>query len=146
MIDDLALIATSLQAGSLLMGTVGLRGALVGIDPGAQVRVRQQLILALRRVMPAVMRASVLTSGLAAVHSRSQPEQDLAVLGFVLCVMVFGITLAVHSPLNRVFLTWQGDSLPPNFQQLIDRWNRWDSIRAAVAAAALLSIAFSMAR
>jgi len=74
--------------------------------------------------MPIVMVGSILTSGLAAFGGDRRPKQVLAVFGFVLCLGVFGITLAVHSPLNRVFLTWRTDSLPPNFQYLIDRWNR----------------------
>ena len=146
MIEGLSLMTTSLLTGSLLIGTLGLRSALAGIDTGMELRVRQQMIRALWQVMPVVMAASVLTSGLAALHGRSQPAQGLAALGFVLCAAVFGIILTVHSPLNQIFLTWRVDSLPPNFQFHLDRWNRWDSIRAAVATAALLSITFSIMR
>jgi uncharacterized membrane protein len=145
MIDCLSLAVTSLMAGSLLMGTLGLRSALMGIDTGTELGIRQKMIRSLRRVMPIVMAASILTSGVAAFAGHSQLQQVLAVLGFALCLGVFGITLAVHSPLNRIFLTWRTDSLPPNFQHLLDRWNRWDSIRAMVAAAAFLSIALSVA-
>jgi uncharacterized membrane protein len=145
MIDCLSLAVTSLMAGSLLMGTLGLRSALVGIDTGIELGIRQKMIRSLRRVMPIVMAASILTSGIAAFAGHSQLQQVLAVLAFALCLGVFGITLAVHSPLNRIFLTWRTDSLPPNFQHLLDRWNRWDSIRAMVAAAAFLSIALSVA-
>jgi uncharacterized membrane protein len=145
-IDDINLMMTSLLVGSLLMGTVGLRSALAGIDIGTEMRVRGQIIRALRPVMPFVMAACLLTSGLAGWQGSSQPKQALAVIGFALCVAVFGITLTVHSPLNRMFLTWREDSLPSNAQHLFDRWNRWDSIRAVVATAALLSIALSMVR
>jgi uncharacterized membrane protein len=134
------------MAGSLLMGTVGLRSALAGIDIGTEIGVRQRMIRSLRRVMPIVMVVSILTSGVAAFEDDRQLRQVPAAFGFVLCLGAFGITLAVHSPLNRLFLTWRTDSLPPNFQYLLDRWNRWDSIRAVVAVAALFSIALSVMR
>ena len=146
MIADLSLMVTSLLVGSLLMGTIGLRCAVEGLDTGTEVHVRQQIIGALRRVMPVLMTACILTTGLAACQSGGQPKQGLAVLGFTLCVAVFAITLSVHSPLNRVFLTWHEVSPPPNAQHMFDRWNRWDSIRAAVATAALFSMAFAVMR
>jgi len=146
MIADLSLMMTSLLAGSLLMGTIGLRSAVAGIDIGTELRVRQRMIGALRRVMPLVMTACVLTSGLAAWQSSGQPKRGFAVLAFTLCVAVFAITLTVHSPLNRTFLTWCEVSSPPNAQHMFDRWNRWDSIRAAVTTAALVSMAFAVVR
>ena len=83
------------MAGSLVMGTLGLRSALAGIDTGTEVGVRQRMIRSLRRVMPIVMVGSILTSGLAAFGGDRQPKQVLGVFGFVLCLGVFGITLAV---------------------------------------------------
>jgi hypothetical protein len=132
----LALLLTGMTAGTLTMGTFGLRPAVSKFDPEMAVIVRQRLIGNLRRPMPVLMIATVGASAFDAWdHRLAVPS----VVGTALAATVLGITVAVHSPLNRQFLNWQPGNLPPMSTALLARWNRWDSVRVLVALAAFLS-------
>jgi hypothetical protein len=74
---DIAVILTGLLASSLLMGTLGLRRALTGMGLSFDVELRQRMVRALRRIMPLLMRAAVVATGLTTCF-RETPDSRLA--------------------------------------------------------------------
>jgi hypothetical protein len=138
----LSVILTGLLAGSLFMGTFGVKRAVAQLDDPAALRVRHNLIRSLRVVMPILMVLTVGSSiGEAAISFGA--ARSSAMVGAGAALAVLAVTLSVHSPLNRVFLRWRPEAIPANGQALVGRWNRWDSIRFVLAVAAFVAIAYA---
>jgi hypothetical protein len=139
----LTLVFTGLLAGSLFMGTFGVKRAVAQLDAPSALRVRHNLIRSLRVLMPILM---ILTVGstIGEAVLRSASERFAAIVGAVAAVAVLAVTLSVHSPLNRVFLRWTPEGIPANGPALIVRWNFWDSVRVGLALAAFVATAYSV--
>jgi hypothetical protein len=134
----LDVVPTGLLAGSLCMGTLGVRRAVAQLDDATALRVRHHLIRSLRLVMPLLMLLTVGSTFAVAVFGCNRARYpDVVAAGAALAVLV--ISISVHSPLNRRFLRWSPETVPANGPALIARWNRWDSIRAGFALLAFLA-------
>jgi Domain of unknown function (DUF1772) len=139
----LSVILTGLLAGSLCMGTFGVRRAVAQLDDAAALRVRHNLIRTLRIAMPILMSLTV-GSTIGGAAFSSGRARYWAMVGAGAALAVLAISLSVHSPLNRVFLRWSPEAIPANGSALIGRWNRWDSVRVGLALLAFASTAYGV--
>ena len=130
----LSVIVTGLLAGSLFMGTFGVKRAVRQLD-APELRLRHALIRALRVLMPALMLLTLAATIGEAVISAGAAGHAAGV-GAAAALVVLLISLSVHSPLNRVFPRWSPEAIPANASALISRWNRWDAVRVGFALAA----------
>jgi uncharacterized membrane protein len=62
---------------------------------------------------------------------------SLYVAAFVLFIVALVVTVLVEVPLVKEIVTWTVDTLPPNWQQLRDRWVRFHIIRVVAGLASL---------
>ena len=63
---------------------------------------------------------------------------SLYVAAFVLFIVALVVTVLVEVPLVKEIVTWTVDTLPPNWQQLRDRWVRFHIIRVVAGLASLV--------
>lgn len=117
-----------------------MRRAVARLDDAVALGIRHNLIRSLRVVMPILMLLTV-GSTLAEAIISPAPARFSAALGAGATLAVLIVTLSVHSPLNRVFLRWQPETMPANGSALIARWNRWDSVRVCLALLAFAATA-----
>ena len=63
---------------------------------------------------------------------------SLYVAAFVLFIVALVVTVLVEVPIVKEIVTWTVDTLPPNWQQLRDRWVRFHIIRVVAGLASLV--------
>lgn len=126
--------STGIAAGAFLMGTLGVRPAAERLDRSEQTLFRHQLIRRLSKLMPPLMLLPVVTSCI--LLPLSPGNWPVPTAGCLFSVVTFGITLIVHAPLNRRFLEWSPDALPPDWETYVRKWDRADSVRLVLATGA----------
>ena len=143
---DLGLLVrflTGLLAGEELAICVGVRKAISTLEPSADLRLRQALILRLRALVPAILVPTILALGAVLALEGARPGLLArgvaagAMLAFVL------VTFLGTVPINQAVLGWDPDAPPPGWRERIARWERLDVARcvAAVVAFAALTVA-----
>ena len=105
--------STGIAAGAFLMGTLAVRPAAGRLDASEHVLFRHQLIQRLSKLMPPLMLLPVVTSCI--LLPLSPGNWPVQTAGCLFSVVTFGITLIVHAPLNRRFMQWSPDALPPDW-------------------------------
>jgi len=132
---------TGLIAGAFLMGTLGVRFAAGRLDASEHVLFRHQLIHRLSKLMPPLMLLTVVTSCI--LLPLSPGDWPVQTTGCFVSVATFGITLIVHAPLNRRFMQWSPNALPPDWETYVRRWDRADSVRLILATSAFVCAVLS---
>ena len=99
----------------------------------AHLRLRQGLIRRLRILVPVIIAALFITGILVLAFDWANPMTMLRCAGFgaLLCFMV--VTVEGTVPINQAVLDWDVTAPPDNWNQMIDRWDRLDSIRTVLA-------------
>ena len=125
------------------MGTFAVHPAAGRLDAAAHLRLRQELIRRVSKLMPPIMFLPVVTSIGAMTLCRTSVLWVLDALGLALSLTTIGITGAINAPLNRRFAGWLPGALPRDWQSDVDRWNVAHSARTATAVAAFLCAIFA---
>ena len=156
----LDVFGNGIVAGAFFFGGGAVHPAAERLDPSAQVLLRQELIRRLARYMlpfmslpivtaPAAMMLSkaprstarslpIVTAPAAMMLCQSRVRWVLDAVGLVLSLATVGITVAVNAPLNRRFVLWSADAVPPDWQKHIGRWNAGHVARMTTALAAFV--------
>jgi uncharacterized membrane protein len=133
--------STGLVAGAFLMGKLAVRSAAGQPDASEHVLFRHQLIQRLSKLMPPLMLVPVVTSFI--LLPLSPGNWPVQTAGWLFSVATFGITLTVHAPLNRRFMQWPPNALPPDWETYVGKWDRADSVRLVLATSAFVCAVLS---
>ena len=127
------LFFSGLLAGEEVAMRFGIRGPLRRLGQDAHIELRQALIRTLRVLVPLVFALALGTGTAAAIVDLSGPTISLRTTGIVALLLFIGVTLAGTVPINQAVLTWSPTTAPDNWQTMIDRWERLDTIRTMLA-------------
>lgn len=119
---------------------LGLSRSITDFNADVFLAVGRRFIRNLAPVMPVLMPAAILSIVPVLVMSyQGRPRAFYATLaGFALFVVALLVTLIVEVPIDNRIKTWTVATLPENWRQLRDRWERFHFVRTAASVAGLL--------
>ncbi|OLB33991.1 MAG: hypothetical protein AUH01_01590 [Acidobacteria bacterium 13_2_20CM_56_17] len=123
---------------------LGLSLSIATFKPEVFLAIGHRMIGNLAPVMPFLMPAATLSIIPVLVLSFNQHQQTfyLTLAGFLLFIAALLVTLIVEVPIDNQIKTWTIATLPNNWEQLRDPWEKSHVIRtASIAGLALLLIA-----
>ena len=128
------LFFAGLLAGEEVTVRVGIRAPLRALDARPHIELRQALIRTLRVLVPSIF-ALALASGIAATIAGwgGSPSAAPRVAGVIALMLFIAVTLFATVPINQAVLTWSPGAPPADWQIVIDRWERLDTVRTALA-------------
>jgi hypothetical protein len=129
------ILLLSLITGVFWATWLGLSRSMASLSPQTFIEVGHAMIGNLGTIMAILMPAAMLaTLPVLNLLYRRRVEGFYATLaGFVLFVIALLITLLVEVPLDLQFEQWTVSTLPPNWQQLRDRWEWYHFLRSWIA-------------
>jgi hypothetical protein len=129
------ILLLSLITGVFWAMWLGLSRSMASLSPQTFIEVGHAMIGNLGTIMAILMPAAMLaTLPVLNLLYRRRVEGFYATLaGFVLFVIALLITLLVEVPLDLQFEQWTVSTLPPNWQQLRDRWEWYHFLRSWIA-------------
>lgn len=139
------LFFAGILAGEELTVRFGVRGPLASLADKPHIEFRQALILRLRVLVPIIF-ALALVSGIAVtVANGFDSGFGLRCAGLLALVAFILVTLFGTVPINAAALYWNPVAPPANWQQLVQRWERLDDVRCAMALLAFALFLIGMA-
>jgi uncharacterized membrane protein len=139
------LFCVGILAGEEFIIRYGVRAPIASLDEKPHIQVRQALIRTLRILVPAIF-ALTLTSGIGLTIANGFDHMFGIRLAGVLALLTFiGITLGGTVPLNKAVLTWEPAAPPSNWQTVVNKWERLDTVRCWAAIAAFVLFLSAMA-
>jgi uncharacterized membrane protein len=124
---------------------LGLSRSIATFQPEVFLAVGHRMIRNLAPIMPFLMPAAMLSLAPVLVLSYSERPQTfyLNLAALALFIVALLITLIVEVPIDNQIMKWTAATLPPNWQQLRNRWETFHVIRtfASIAGLALVLIA-----
>ncbi len=130
--EDTALMTSGILAGAFVLGRYGLRPATTQLPVQTHVAVRQALIRSLHLLMPRLMVATIGSSFMAAIAARGSTARRI---GLASAVLPLVLTRFGNVPLNDQMLTWTPAAPPSDWRSVVDRWDRFDTLRTLAAIA-----------
>ena len=124
----------------------GVRAPLSLLEQGPQIRIRQALIRRLRVLVPAIFLGAAASAVAAAALGGAGPELALRLAGVLSLLAFILVTLLGTVPINKGMLTWRPDAPPADWQQIIRRWERLDTVRCGAALLAFALFVVAVAR
>jgi uncharacterized membrane protein len=144
-IASVNLFFVGLLAGEEFVIRYGVRAPMASLEAEPHIRLRQALIRTLRILVPAIFGASILTASAVALMGGSHLVLGFRLAGLLFLCTFISIALGDTVPLNQAVLTWEAKSPPENWQALIDRWERLDTLRCWAAITAFIFFLTAMA-
>jgi uncharacterized membrane protein len=132
------LFFVGLLAGEEFVIRYGVRAPMASLEAEPHIRLRQALIRTLRILVPAVFGASILSASAVVLMGGAHLVLALRLVGLLFLFSFISITLGGTVPLNQAVLTWEAKSPPENWQALIAKWERLDTLRCWAAITAFI--------
>lgn len=140
-----AIVVAGTMVGNELAVAVFFHPRIRALDDATHVRAAQALAAVFGRVMPFWYALTLLLS--LAVAFLTQPAGTpghglaLAAAGLFAAMIVYTVLLPV--PINNQVARWQPESLPGNWRELRQRWDRLHEVRVGVLLVALVLLVTS---
>lgn len=121
---------------ALVTGTVF--GIWRGYDPTGYtattfIEVHQHAVRGLNFLIPALGLASITVTMWLIWNARVSNARWLYI-GALVCMIGAGVTTHMfNQPINAVVMTWQGTTLPPNWNEIRETWWHWHQFRTALS-------------
>jgi hypothetical protein len=114
---------------------LGLSRSMASFTPETFLTIGHTMIANLGTIMAILMPAAILAvlPVLYLLYRDRSKAFYLTLTGFVLFIVALLITLIVEVPIDNQIEGWTVTSLPPNWQQLRDRWELFHTIRSWVS-------------
>src|SRR2546421_5559814 len=131
MTQFITLVLVALVAGVFWGPWLGLSRSIDAFTPETFLAIGRTMIGNLAPVMPVLMllaAASQLALLVLLYRQRSTGFPAVAI-GFALFLTALLVTLLIEVPLDNQFKTWTLDSMPANWMELRDKWERFHVIR-----------------
>jgi hypothetical protein len=141
-----SVLFAGLLAGTEIAVRLGVAGPLELLDRRAHIVVRQGLIRTLRVIAPAFFFPALILGGIAAAcGERSGMATAWRAVGVAALVVWLLVTFAGTVPLNSAAMEWDPLNPPPDFQEIIRRWERLAAIRVVASVVAFASFTLAQA-
>lgn len=129
--EVLSIVLTALVAGVFWGPWLGLSRSIDTFSGAEFLAIGKRMIANLAPVMPILMPAAMAaTLALLVVSYRGgTPTFFWTLAGFVMFAVALLITLRVEVPIDNRIRRWSEESLPPDWQALRDRWERYHALR-----------------
>jgi uncharacterized membrane protein len=135
-LEFMNVLCAGVLAGEEFVIRYGVRGPVASLDEKPHLQLRQALIRALRILVPAVFALTILSGIAVTVLGGSALILELRCAGQLALLVFISITLVVTVPINQAILTWDVAAPPKDWQTLVERWERLDTIRTWAAISA----------
>ncbi len=132
------LFCTGILAGEELVIYYGVRTPLASLDERPQTLLRQALIRPLRILVPAIFVPSILSGVAVTVLGVFGPSFGFRVAGVLALLTWTSVALPGTAPINAAILGWDPSAPPENWRAVVDRWERFASVRPWAATAAFV--------
>ena len=132
----LNVLCAGVLAGEEFVIRYGVRAPVASLEDRPHLQLRQALIRTLRVLVPAVFGLTTLSGIAVTALGGSGLGLGLRCAGLVALVAFISITLGGTVPINQAILTWDVASPPKDWQALVRRWERLDTIRTWAAISA----------
>jgi hypothetical protein len=129
-LSSVVLVLTGWLAGAETASFALVQPVVARLDTTPQIRVQQDLLRTIGRVMPVLL---PLTSVLIVVTMVLAPTTATRVpwiIAGVAAAVLIAFTLGVNVPINRRTLTWDADHPPDDWRADRRRWHAYQGIRA----------------
>ena len=130
------LFLAGLLAGEEFVVRFGVRGPLAGLDDASHIEVRQALIMKLRLLVPAMYLSTLATAIVVLVLDATSTGVVLRWAGLLALVVWILVTMFGTVPINAAALEWDPQAPPSGWKASVDRWERFNTVRAGAAAIA----------
>lgn len=133
------ILLTALVTGVFWGTWLGLSRSMATFSAETFLTIADAMIGNLGSIMAILMPAAILSTlpVLYLLYRRRSPAFYTTLLGFAFFVVALLITLIVEVPLDIRFETWTVATLPPDWEQLRDRWERYHVVRSWVSVGGL---------
>jgi uncharacterized membrane protein len=131
-----ALFGAGILAGEELVIRFGVRGPVAALEQSAHIQLRQGLIRTLRIVVPAIYFPTLLLGAAATLLGGAGLGLVFRSAAVVALLVWLAATLGGTVPINQAALRWDPAAPPADWLDMVGRWERLDSVRAAAATAA----------
>ena len=128
-IEIASLFFAGLLAGEEFVMFYGVRTSLATLDAIPQLQVRQALIHRLKILVPAIFIPTILLGIVSTIAVTSGPIFVLRCVGLIGLVVWALATLPGTAPINSAISEWDPKAPPDNWKEIVDRWERFASVR-----------------
>jgi uncharacterized membrane protein len=142
----LALLASGLAAGGLMISSLGGAPLLLALPTERYVPVHQFLVTRFDPFMPISMLAALVFDVALLVVGPAGVFRALAALAVLLLVSAMVVSLTKNVPINRWIATLDPQRLPDDWERLDPRvrWRNWNVVRTVFAVSALVVNVFAV--
>jgi uncharacterized membrane protein len=137
--EVLSILLSALVGGMFWGPWVGLSRSMATFRPEVFLAIGHRMINNFGVAMPIVMPAALLsTVPVMLLSYGGRPKTFYPTLaGFGLFLIALPVTVLIEVPIVNQIKTWTATTLPGNWQQLRDRWERFHVVRVVAAVAGL---------
>lgn len=127
----ISIFTSGITAGILIIVMIAVVPAMLSLGEGATVRFKQKFDPLVDRVNPALVFIAMVTAVviLIVVDDLSTTATVFTIIGLIGSIGVAATSMSVNMRINRKMAKWSGDTPPPEFRPLIERWQRVHAIR-----------------
>ena len=123
-------------AGGEVVVRCGLQPALCRLDDRAHVAARVALVRTLRVVVPIVLVPAVVVAVAVLIAGRDSGGAGFRWAGGAALAAFVLLSFLGTVPINMTVVEWRPDDPPPDWREVVRRWQRIDDFRSAAAVAA----------
>jgi uncharacterized membrane protein len=138
-VQGFALLAAGLLAGAFAYGAANIVPTFAAVPLDVRLTFHTAMMKVNEPVMQTAMALAIISSLTLAVVSRGLPRL-LAAGGSMLEVTSLLVTVFGNVPLHREIRQWAASSAPAGYQEILQRWETFHTIRTVAALAAFLLI------
>jgi uncharacterized membrane protein len=144
-LQSLSLVLAGLLAGIEFIVRYGVQPALTRLDDVAHLRARQQLILRLRVIVPAIMLPNFLLATVVLVVGGEGSGMPLRVAAVAALLVMLLASFLGTVPLNIRVDGWDAEHPPADWRVVVRRWEQVDVLRSSAAIAGFVLLVLASA-
>jgi hypothetical protein len=128
-LEFVTLFCAGFLAGAEFMVCFGVRPIITVLDEQPQIQLHQALIRRLRVLVPAVYGATLLAAVAVTALAGTGGGLAFRCLGLLAVLVWTRTTFLGTVPINQATLTWRPEAPPKDWQAVVRRWERLDTVR-----------------
>jgi uncharacterized membrane protein len=132
-LELVSLVFAGVLAGEEFVVRYGVQPSLNRLEDVAHLRARQSLIRRLRILVPSIMLPTVLLAIAVLVFAGSNPGLAFRWAAIVAYVALLVLSFAGTVPINIAIGAWDSAAPPPDWKQVVHRWEFLDIFRSSAA-------------
>ncbi len=133
----LSVFASGIAAGTLVAVLAGVVPVLRSLPSPEALRVKRLLDPFIDRYQPPTVALAAVSAVVLLVHGLTSSETVFTAIGLAGSIGVGVTSVSVNMRINRAMGAWPPDTVPPEFEELLDRWIRFHGVRTLASVVAL---------